>query len=89
MAAIGSMNSSAIWTPGSQQCNGWREVRRLNRDSHLALGIAAEQYGLLSVAEREYQALIKVFPDAEAPARLLANVQALRDDSVLSTPEVF
>lgn len=58
------------------------ELQRARRDfpqSHLALGLMAEHYGLLGTAEREYQALTREFPSAEAPARLLANVLALRD----------
>jgi hypothetical protein len=58
------------------------ELQRARKDfpqSHLALGLLAEHFGLLSTAEREYQALGREFPNAEAPARLLANVTALRD----------
>ncbi len=58
------------------------ELQRARKDfpqSHLALGLLAEHFGLLSTAEREYQALAREFPNAEAPARLLANVTALRD----------
>ena len=68
----------------------WQAVRREYQNLPLVLGLVAEQLGMLSVAEREYQALIKAFPNAEAPARLLANVQALRDDSSATEPqEVF
>lgn len=68
----------------------WQQIRRAYRDSHLVLGLVAEELGMLTVAEREYQALIKAFPQAEAPARLLANVTALRDDSGAAEPqEVF
>ena len=69
----------------------WQEIRRDYKDSHLVLGLVAEELGLLAVAEREYQALIKAFPNAEAPGRLLANVQALRDDpgAVQQQQEVF
>ena len=47
--------------------------------SHLALGLMAEHYGLLSIAEREYKELGREFPNAEAPLRLLGNVLALRE----------
>src|SRR4029078_9803120 len=60
----------------------WQDVRRELQESHLVLWLVAEELGMLSVAEREYQALIKAFPNAEAPARLLTNVQRLRDDSI-------
>lgn len=57
----------------------WQRVRRDFPQSHLALGLMAEHFGLLGTAEREYQALVREFPNAEAPARLLANVLALRE----------
>jgi hypothetical protein len=57
----------------------WQRVRREFPQSHLALGLMAEHFGLLNTAEREYQALAREFPNAEAPARLLANVIALRE----------
>jgi hypothetical protein len=57
----------------------WQRVRRDFPQSHLPIGLAAEHFGLLSVAEREYQALGREFPNAEAPARLLANVMGLRE----------
>ena len=57
----------------------WQRIRSQFKESPLARGLAAEQFGLLSVAEREYQELARQFPRAEAPARLLANVMSLRD----------
>jgi hypothetical protein len=63
----------------TEETGEWQRVRRDFPQSHLALGLAAEHFGLLSTAEREYQALSREFPNAEAPARLLANVLALRD----------
>jgi hypothetical protein len=63
----------------TEQAAGWQKVRSQFSQSHLALGVVAEQLGLLTIAEREYQELARQFPNAEAPARLLANVQALRE----------
>jgi hypothetical protein len=57
----------------------WNRVKREFPQSHLAQGLMAEHFGLLSVAEREYQALGREFPNAEVPARLYANVTALRE----------
>ena len=57
----------------------WLRVRGDFKESHLALGLMAEHYGLLSMAEREYRELARQYPKAEAPARLLSNVIALRD----------
>jgi hypothetical protein len=55
-----------------EQVMEWQEVRSQHANSHLALGVTAEQLGMLSVAEREYTELARQFPQAEAPARLLA-----------------
>ncbi|MEI9814112.1 MAG: hypothetical protein WDO18_16360 [Acidobacteriota bacterium] len=63
----------------TEQVAEWQRVRSQFSMSHLALGVMAEQLGMLSIAEREYQELGRQFPNAEAPARLLSNVQALRD----------
>ncbi len=54
-------------------------MRKQFKESHLALGLAAEELGMLSTAEREYKELARQFPNAEAPARLLANVLSLRE----------
>ena len=68
----------------------WQDVRREFKDSPLVLGLVAEDLGMLTVAEREYQALVKAFPNAEAPVRLLTNAQSLRDASLdTEPPEVF
>ncbi len=57
----------------------WLRLRSEFKESHLALGLMAEHYGLLSTAEREYKEVVRQFPKAEVPARLLSNVIALRD----------
>jgi hypothetical protein len=57
----------------------WQRVRTEFAQSPLALGLAAEHFGMLSYAEREYQELARQFPNAEAPVRLLSNVMALRE----------
>jgi hypothetical protein len=62
----------------AEQAADWQRVRSQFSQSHLALGLVAEQLGLLTIAEREYQELSRQFPKAEAPERLLENVQALR-----------
>lgn len=64
---------------GEEELADWLRVRNQFKDSHLALGLAAEELGMLSTAEREYQELARQFPNAEAPARLLANVLSLRE----------
>jgi|WetSurMetagenome_2_1015567.scaffolds.fasta_scaffold400334_1 hypothetical protein len=57
----------------------WNRLRNEFKESHLALGILAEHYGLLSTAEREYKELARQAPKAATPARLLSNVIGLRD----------
>jgi len=43
------------------------------------LGLVAEQFGMLGIAEREYVALAKDHPRSDIAARLLSNIQELRD----------
>jgi hypothetical protein len=78
-AANGERESAQFIVLTAEQTASWQRVRSKFSQSHLALGLVAEQLGMLTVAEREYQELARQFPKAEAPARLLENVQALRD----------
>lgn len=78
-AANGESQSASFIVLTTEQAAEWGRIRGQFAQSHLAMGLAAEQFGMLSVAEREYQELAREFPRAEAPARLLANVVALRD----------
>jgi hypothetical protein len=56
----------------------WRAMLAAHRDSHLVVGLVAEQLGMLAIAEREYTALTKSFPDSNTAALLLNNVSDLR-----------
>lgn len=78
-ASNGEVESAQFVVLTAEQAAGWQQVRSRFSQSHLAVGVVAEQLGLLTIAEREYQELSRQFPNAEAPARLLANVQALRE----------
>jgi hypothetical protein len=78
-AANGNSEEASFVVMTAEEVEDWRRVRSKFGNSHLALGLAAQHYGLLSIAEQEYQELQKQFPRAEAPARLLANVLALRE----------
>src|SRR5262249_17857722 len=78
-AANGEKESAQFILLTAEQTASWQRVRSQFSQSHLALGLVAEQLGMLTIAEREYQELGRQFPKAEAPARLLENVQALRD----------
>jgi hypothetical protein len=56
----------------------WRAMLAAHRQSHLVIGLVAEQLGLLAIAEREYTALTKAYPDSDTAAILLSNVIDLR-----------
>jgi len=57
----------------------WRAMLAAHRDSHLVIGLVAQQLGMLAIAEREYTALTKAYPDSNTAALLLNNVSELRD----------
>lgn len=56
----------------------WRAMLAAHRDSHLVIGLVAQQLGMLAIAEREYTALTKAYPDSNTAALLLNNVTDLR-----------
>ena len=56
----------------------WRAMLAGHRDSHLIVGLVAQQLGMLAIAEREYTELIKAYPDSNTAALLLNNVSDLR-----------
>jgi hypothetical protein len=78
-AANGNSEEASFVVMTLEEMEDWRRLRSKFGNSHLALGLAAQHYGLLTTAEQEYQELLKEFPRAEAPGRLLANVLALRE----------
>jgi hypothetical protein len=51
---------------------------RSRNSTHLMLGAVAQQYGMLSVAEQEFAAMLKEQPASTEAARLLHNVTVLR-----------
>jgi len=57
----------------------WRAMLAAHKDSHLIIGLVAEQLGMLAIAEREYTALTKAFPESNTAALLLNNVGELRN----------
>ncbi len=57
----------------------WKAMQAAHRNSHLVMGLVAQQLGLLSIAEREYAALTKAYPESQTAALLLNNVTDLRD----------
>jgi len=56
----------------------WRAMLAAHKDSHLVIGLVAQQLGMLAIAEREYTALTKAYPDSDTAALLLNNVADLR-----------
>ncbi|MEO8097478.1 MAG: hypothetical protein ABI811_07225 [Acidobacteriota bacterium] len=77
-AANGDNEAASFVVLTLEETTDWQRVRQQFKDSHLVMGTVAEQLGMLSIAEREYKELIKTYPQAEAPARLLDNILALR-----------
>jgi len=61
-----------------EQSKLWTATKIAYGTSHLVMGTTAEQFVMLSPAEREYAALVKDLPDSETAARLLSNVRQLR-----------
>ena len=57
----------------------WRAMLAAHKDSHLVMGLVAQQLGLLAIAEQEYIALTKAYPDSDTAALLLNNVSELRN----------
>jgi hypothetical protein len=60
------------------QATLWRAMLAAHRDSHLVIGLVAQQLGMLAIAEREYTELTKAYPDSTTAALLLDNVSDLR-----------
>jgi hypothetical protein len=59
----------------------FKELTRLKKsNSHLALGVFYARAGLLDEAEREFQSLVELNPQAELPRKLLQSVRAMRKE---------
>lgn len=61
------------------QARLWRAMLAAHKDSHLVIGLVAQQLGMLAIAEREYTELTKAFPDSATAALLLNNITELRN----------
>lgn len=61
------------------QATLWRAMLAAHKDSHLIIGLVAQQLGMLAIAEREYTELTKAFPDSTTAALLLNNITELRN----------
>jgi hypothetical protein len=61
------------------QATLWRAMLTAHKDSHLVIGLIAQQLGMLAIAEREYTELTQAFPDSTTAALLLNNITELRN----------
>ena len=57
----------------------WKAMLAAHQDSPLLIGLVAQELGMLAIAEREYTALTKAYPDSSTAALLLNNVSELRN----------
>jgi hypothetical protein len=57
----------------------WTAMQAAHQESPLLIGLVAQQLGMLAIAEREYTALTKAYPDSSTAALLLNNVSELRN----------
>lgn len=79
VTVAGATESAAFRVLDDGQAMLWDAIQTAHPDSHLVLGLVAQQLGLLGIAEREYTALTKAYPDSNTAALLLNNVSELRD----------
>jgi hypothetical protein len=78
VAVTGATEHASFRVLDDGQANLWRAMQAAHKDSHLVMGLAAQQLGMLGIAEREYTALTKAYPDSNTAALLLNNVSELR-----------
>jgi hypothetical protein len=79
VTVAGVTESAAFRVLDDGQMMLWKAMQAAHGDSHLLIGLVAQQLGLLSIAEREYTALTKEYPDSNTAALLLNNVSELRN----------
>ena len=79
VSVTGVMEQASFHVLDDRQVNLWKAMQAAHRDSHLVIGLVAQQLGMLGIAEREYTALTKAYPESNTAALLLNNVTQLRD----------
>lgn len=79
VTVAGTTESAAFRVLDDGQAMLWKAMQAAHRDSPLLIGLVAQQLGMLGIAEREYTALTKAYPDSNTAALLLNNVSELRD----------
>jgi hypothetical protein len=78
VAATGASEQASFRVLDDGQATLWRAMQAAHKDSHLVMGLVAQQLGMLAIAEREYMALTQAYPDSNTAALLLNNVSDLR-----------
>jgi hypothetical protein len=78
VAITGASEQASFRVLDDGQVMLWRAMQSAHKDSHLVIGLVAQQLGMLAIAEREYTALTKAFPESTTAALLLNNVSQLR-----------
>jgi hypothetical protein len=78
VSVTGSSEQASFRVLDDGQAMLWRAMLAAHRDSHLVIGLVAQQLGMLAIAEREYTELTKAYPDSNTAALLLGNITELR-----------
>jgi hypothetical protein len=78
VTVMGATEQASFRVLDDGQVTLWRAMQAAHKDSHLVIGLVAQQLGMLAIAEREYTELTKAFPDSTTAALLLNNVSDLR-----------
>jgi hypothetical protein len=79
VSVMGAAEQASFRVLDDGQLMLWRAMLAAHKDSHLVIGLVAQQLGMLAIAEREYTELTKSFPDSNTAALLLNNVSDLRN----------
>jgi hypothetical protein len=79
VTVMGATEQASFRVLDDGQAMLWRAMLAAHKDSHLVIGLAAQQLGMLAIAEREYTELTKAFPDSNTAALLLNNITELRN----------
>jgi|GEM_PF-2146592 len=79
VAITGISEQASFHVLDDREISLWKAMQAAHSDSHLVIGVVAQQLGMLGIAEREFTALSKAYPDSNTAALLLHNVMQLRD----------
>jgi len=78
VTVTGASESASFRVLDDGQAMLWKAMLAAHQGSPLLIGLVAQQLGMLAIAEREYTALTKAYPDSSTAALLLNNVGELR-----------